>query len=70
MFKKFFDFTKWQVLETYTHNGTALCVQVRMNKRTGYKFFRVNRITTKFGYCSLPFPVEKINELTETKTIV
>jgi len=62
---KLFDYTKWEVLETYKNDGSDFCVQVRMNKRTGFKHFRVTRITSRFGYCSINFSVDKINSLTK-----
>lgn len=63
--KKLFDFTKWEVLETYTDNGTSYCVQVRMNKRTGFKHFKVTRITSRWGWCGSAFSESKINALTQ-----
>ena len=63
---KLFDYTKLEVLETYKNDGSDFCVQVRMNKRTGFKHFRVTRITSRWGWCSVSFPVEKINALTKS----
>jgi hypothetical protein len=62
---KLFNYTKWEVLETYKTSGSDFCVQVRMNIRTVLKQFKVTRITSRFGWCDVSFKVEKINELTK-----
>lgn len=61
---KLFNYTKWEVLETYNNNGVSFCVQVRMNRSSGFKEFKTNRITPAFSWCASSFPVEKINKLT------
>jgi hypothetical protein len=64
--KKLFDYTPWQVLEIYSDSACYFCVQVRMNKRTGFKHFKVNRVTSMFNCCHNPISLEKINELTNS----
>lgn len=64
---KIFDFTKWEVLEVYEYEATVYCVQVRMNKRTGFKKFKVSRITGRFHCCRKAIDKDKINSLTPNK---
>lgn len=59
---KLFDYTKWEVLETYNVEGIVFCVQVRMNNRTGFKHFKVSKITTGYG-CYANITPQKINAL-------
>lgn len=61
--KLFDDYTKWEVLETYNVEGTEFCVQVRMNKRTHFKEFKVNKICG-YGYYNKITP-EQINNATK-----
>lgn len=58
---KLFDYTKWQVLETYAINEKTFVVQVRMNNRTGFKHFKVTKYETAYGH--LNTSPEKINAL-------
>lgn len=62
---KLFDYTKWEVLEVYEYNGRNYCVQVRMNKKTGFKHFSVNSITGNFHGFYKRIEIVKINELTK-----
>jgi hypothetical protein len=63
----FGDYTKWEVLEVYKYDAVDFCVQVRMNKRTGFRKFKVTRITPKFSSNHSVLSVAKINELTTLK---
>jgi hypothetical protein len=62
--KRFFDFTKWEILESYYHDYANYVVHVRMNKATGLKYFKVIRITNVSSCFNQGFDVDKINELT------
>lgn len=61
---KLFNYTKWEVLETYSNSGTQYCIQVRMNNRTGFKHFKVTRVAGLSGWCDAKLDINKINELT------
>lgn len=63
---KLFDYTKWEVLETYQQSGAWYFVQVRMNKKTGFKYFKTTRITSKYESCYKVIEVDTINKLTPT----
>ena len=65
--KRFFDFTKWEILESYAHNYANYVVQVRMNKATGFKHFKVTQITNVHSWKHTGFDLEKINALTLVK---
>jgi len=58
---KLFDYTKWEVLETYSINDHTFIVQCRMNNRTGFKHFKVTRFATSYGHANTS--PEKINAL-------
>ncbi len=64
--KRFFDFTKWQVLESYSHDYANYVVQVRMNKVTGFKHFKVIKVTNVYSWWHKGFESEKINALTQS----
>lgn len=63
MFNK--NYTKWEVLETYAHDSTWYCVQVRMNIKTGLKKFKTTKITSGFTCCRNPITPQMINNKTE-----
>lgn len=61
---KLFDYTKWEILEIYVHHGIQWAIQVRMNKRTGLKKFKVTRITGTFHVAAVTLDINEINALT------
>lgn len=63
---KLFDYTKWELLELYkTSDGDDFAVQVRMNKRTGFKHFNVTKITPMGRSSYMGSTVEDVNKLTQ-----
>lgn len=40
-------YTKWQVLNFYESNIDIFCIQARINKKTGFMHFKVNRVNHK-----------------------
>jgi hypothetical protein len=42
---KLFNYTHWEILDTYDYAGVRYCIQTRMNRNNGFKRFKVTRIT-------------------------
>lgn len=61
---RLFNYTKWEVLEIYNSLSILYCVQVRMNIGTGFKHFKVSRITRYSDNVGNIIDVEKINKAT------
>lgn len=61
----FDKYSKWEVLETFSCNGTHYCVHARMNIRTGLITFKTTRITSYFLSCPSYFTTKGIISLFE-----
>lgn len=64
LIRMFWNPTKWEVLEAYSYGLTWYCVQVRMNRATGFKHFRVRRITGQFHNANISITKEMIDKAT------
>ena len=62
------EYTKWELLEVYYFNVAWYVVQVRQNKKTGYKKFKCRKfINPHYGSNAQKLTVEYIESRFTTK---